>query len=372
MLDNILNFVQNEENLGEQFVRKVKDGKHPFYCYGAGHYLQFSLAYLKKSGLKPIAILDTNYNGKYGEFDVVAYESFLKSNSDPDCIFVITAPSHREEIREKLTKNFKSQNIYSFETEIYLNFFPNINKYRHYLIEHWQELIAFKNDLKDEVSKQTFDCVLQGRISGNQDYFSICYAPDQYYPKDLMEFSTDEVMVELGSNNGDTLLGFLQHCPQFKRIYCFEPDKNCIPLLEKIKQSQKEYVNKIIIEQKGAWSNTTTLYFSLEGNVIAGNGHLVSNMSHATETINVVAIDDVISEPITYMKMDIEGCELEALHGAEKQIIENKPMLAICVYHKMNDFTDIWSYLKHLNPDYKFYLRQHNKFSATETVLYAI
>ena len=134
----------------------------------------------------------------------------------------------------------------------------------------------------------------------------------------------------------------------------------------------KLYVNKIIIEQKGAWSNTTTLYFSLEGNVIAGNGHLVSNMSHATETINVVAIDDVISEPITYMKMDIEGCELEALHGAEKQIIENKPMLAICVYHKMNDFTDIWSYLKHLNPDYKFYLRHHNKFSATETVLYAI
>lgn len=372
MLDNIVNFIQNEQNIGEQFIREVKNSKHPFFCYGAGHYLQFSLAYLKKFGLKPVAILDTNYNGKYAEFNVIAYDSFLQNNPDSDCMFVITAPSHKEEIRKKLSENFKSKNIFSFETEIYLNFFPDINKYRNYLLEHWKTLMIFKNELQDEVSKQTLDCVLQGRISGNQDYFSFCYRPDQYYPKELVQFSNDEVMVELGSNNGDTLLSFLQHCPQFKRIYCFEPDKNCIPLLEKIKQSKKEYEDRIILEQKGAWSSTTTLFFSLEGNVIAGNGHLVSDLSRSTEAINVVAIDDIIPEPITYMKMDIEGCELEALHGAEKQIVKNKPTLAICVYHKMSDFIDIWSYLKHLNPDYRFYLRHHNKFSATETVLYAM
>ena len=372
MPDNILDFIKNEQNIGEKFVHEIKNSQSPFYCYGAGHYLQFSLAYLEKYGLKPVAILDTNCSGKYAEFDVITYDAFMQSNPDPDCKFLITAPSHRHAIEKKLTEFFKSENIYAFETEIYLNFFPSIDKYREYLAANWEELIAFKNDLQDEISKQTFDCVLQGRISGNQDFFSRCYRPDQYYPKDLVQFSEDEVMVELGSNNGETLAEFLLCCPQFKRIYCFEPDKNCVPLLENIKQSRKEYGDKISIEQKGAWSKTTTLYFALDGNVTAGNGHLVSDKMHSTEAVEVAAIDDIVSESITYMKMDIEGCELEALHGAKKQIAVNKPVLAICVYHKMDDFVLIWSYLKSLNPDYRFYLRHHNQFSATETVLYAI
>ena len=372
MLENLLAFIQHEQNIGEQFIKKAKGSNCAVYCYGGGHYLQFSLTYLKRAGLQPVAILDSNHNGVYQDIQVMRYDTFLSSNPNPDSLFVITAPSYKEEIKARLVSDFKPENVFAFETELYLNFFPDIDLYRRYLADHWLQLLEFRNELCDDISRHTFDCVLRGRISGDQSYFSRCYAPDQYYPEDLIQFSPQEVMVELGSNNGDTLMCFLDRCPQFHRVYCFEPDQNCIPLLEHIKYSREKYSDEIIIIQKGVWSSTSTLFFSLDGNVAAGNGHMVTESLENSQAVEVVAIDDTILEPITYMKMDIEGCELQALHGAKIQIQQNKPNLAICVYHKMDDFIKIWSYLKKLNPNYQFYLRHHNPYSGTETVLYAI
>ena len=69
--------------------------------------------------------------------------------------------------------------------------------------------------------------------------------------------------------------------------------------------------------------------------------------------------------------MDIEGAELSALHGAEKTIKRDKPVLAICVYHKREDLIAIPQYIKELVPEYKLYLRAHFPY-ASELVLYAI
>ena len=82
-------------------------------------------------------------------------------------------------------------------------------------------------------------------------------------------------------------------------------------------------------------------------------------------------MDDVIKDSITYLKMDIEGFELEALKGAETLIKINKPKLAICIYHKYDDPVCITEYLSGLVPKYKFYMR-HYTYSQHETVLYAI
>ena len=74
---------------------------------------------------------------------------------------------------------------------------------------------------------------------------------------------------------------------------------------------------------------------------------------------------------ITFLKMDIEGSELAALRGAERIIREQRPKLAICVYHKPEDLREIPSLLLSYHPDYKLYLR-HYSINETETVLYAI
>lgn len=84
-----------------------------------------------------------------------------------------------------------------------------------------------------------------------------------------------------------------------------------------------------------------------------------------------IDIDSVVNdEDVTFIKMDIEGSELKALEGARKTILRNRPRLAICIYHKPIDVIEIASYILHLVPEYKFYIR-HYTLHMNETVLYA-
>ena len=69
------------------------------------------------------------------------------------------------------------------------------------------------------------------------------------------------------------------------------------------------------------------------------------------------------------IKMDIEGSEFAALHGAEQIIKTNKPRLAISIYHCGEDYIRIPLYLKNLVPEYKFAIRHHNK-TPFDTDLY--
>jgi len=87
------------------------------------------------------------------------------------------------------------------------------------------------------------------------------------------------------------------------------------------------------------------------------------------QTVPAVRIDDITNNA-TFIKMDIEGAELNALKGAKKTIIANTPKLAISIYHQLNDLWEIPIYIKQLVPEYKLYVRHHSKTIA-ETVLYA-
>ena len=84
-------------------------------------------------------------------------------------------------------------------------------------------------------------------------------------------------------------------------------------------------------------------------------------------------IDEAIAEgdKVTFIKMDVEGAELESLKGAEKTIRRDKPKLAICIYHKPEDMWTIPLYIKELVPEYKLYIRHHSS-GVCETVLYAV
>lgn len=88
-------------------------------------------------------------------------------------------------------------------------------------------------------------------------------------------------------------------------------------------------------------------------------------------SIQTVAIDDIVGDrTVGFIKLDIEGSELDALHGAKNTIIRDKPLLAICVYHLRGDVFAIMDYLHKLLPEYRFMLR-HYGVAAEETVLYA-
>lgn len=88
--------------------------------------------------------------------------------------------------------------------------------------------------------------------------------------------------------------------------------------------------------------------------------------------IQVGTVDkELEGEPVTFIKMDVEGAEREALIGAERTIRKYAPKLAISVYHRPEDIWELPEIILRYNPDYQLFLR-HYSLNSCETVLYAV
>lgn len=186
----------------------------------------------------------------------------------------------------------------------------------------------------------------------------------QYFDLPYLKLSDNEVFLDIGGFSGETSEQFIKETKgKYKRIYVFEPNKE---LAEKCRNRLSKYDNCEVIE-KGCWSETTELGFNC-----AGEGSSIADGDNIEFIIETTSIDEVIAgNEVTYIKMDIEGAEYEALLGAEKTIKKYSPKLAISIYHKRLDIWRIPLLLLSYNPNYRFYLRTYS-FSGNDTVLYAI
>lgn len=109
------------------------------------------------------------------------------------------------------------------------------------------------------------------------------------------------------------------------------------------------------------------------------NGDNVINPSlrlvESPDTLPTIRIDDYVAkeglDKVDFIKMDIEGAELSALHGAVETIKAHKPKLAISIYHLYEDYVTIPQFIKQTCPDYEFYLDNYTILDQ-ETILYAI
>lgn len=86
---------------------------------------------------------------------------------------------------------------------------------------------------------------------------------------------------------------------------------------------------------------------------------------------NIRKIESVIDDTVGFIKMDLEGYEENALQGAKGIISNQKPVLAVSVYHKRWDIFRMPALLPAFNPEYRFYLRHYGTFLG-DTVLYAL
>ncbi len=95
--------------------------------------------------------------------------------------------------------------------------------------------------------------------------------------------------------------------------------------------------------------------------------------SHVTK-VETITIDSLLQQEnankLDYIKLDVEGAELNVLQGAKNSLINYKPKLAISIYHLPDDYETIPKYLESLNVGYKFYLQTFYN-SGLDTILFA-
>lgn len=170
-----------------------------------------------------------------------------------------------------------------------------------------------------------------------------------YYDMDLLFCGKDDVLVDCGAFIGDSILQYIQtYGENYRSIYGYEIDPGT---MEKMKENLNGF-ERIQYRRKGVGSSNQMMY--LDDNMSEA-GAKVSDVG--TNSVEVVTLDDDIKEPITVIKMDIEGAEQDAINGARRHIIEEKPKLLVCTYHKPEDLFQIPKLIDGIRDDYKFYLR---------------
>jgi FkbM family methyltransferase len=196
----------------------------------------------------------------------------------------------------------------------------------------------------------------------------------QYFNREILTFTDDEVFIDGGAFTGDSTLNFIRCVNgKYKHIYCFEPD---IEVFETAKANVLEYHDVHLIP-KGLWNKNAYLEFS--GGLGGGSSFEVDlihdkfgNIS-ASPTVQLDSMfsDKPLGEWPTFIKMDIEGAEKNAILGMENIIKTCHPKLAICVYHKREDIWEIPQTILRISPTYRMTLCHYSDSNA-ETVLYAV
>jgi FkbM family methyltransferase len=217
----------------------------------------------------------------------------------------------------------------------------------------------------DQHSKDSFVAYLLSKTMQDMKYLPPVFDKRQYFPKGMFELDGNESYFDCGAFTGDTIADFIKAAGgSYNHIWAAEPDRSNYSRL--IRYIEDEKLQDVDVVNKGIYGYAGKLPFQEDGNMLS----MISEKSE--RFIEVDTIDNISAgEPVTYIKMDVEGAELMALKGAEQTIRKYKPILGISIYHKERDLIDIPSYIKEIAPEYKFYFRVHKKL-AIDTVLYGV
>lgn len=188
----------------------------------------------------------------------------------------------------------------------------------------------------------------------------------------ITEVSAGDTVIDAGACYGDTALYFSHKAGASGRVYSFEFLPENVAIFSRNMSLNKSLAEHVHLIESPLWSTSGKQLF-IEGNGPATRV-LPSSMNPAARKIETLAIDDLVRREqlssVDFIKMDIEGAELEALKGAEETIRSFRPKLAISVYHKLHDFWTIPQYIDQLGLGYRFSLR-HFTIHHEETVLFA-
>jgi FkbM family methyltransferase len=190
----------------------------------------------------------------------------------------------------------------------------------------------------------------------------------QYFDKKIIKLIESEVFVDCGAFCGDTLNIFLKETNGvFEEYYAFEPDeKNFSKMVAYVATLEFDFRRRIKLFNQAIAGHAGYIGFSGDESQFSHQDAVSENWVLAT---SVEAFN--FRKTPTFIKFDLEGCDLKALMGSIHKIVEIRPVLCVAIYHNPEDFLDIPLFLIAALKDYQFYVRAHNKFGF-DFVLYCV
>jgi len=333
---------------------------------GAGNLGRKVLAGLRSYGIEPLIFTDTSAGLQQtvvGGLEVVSPAEAAARYAE-EAVFVVTnfrgAGDRGMAAREAQLRTLGCKRVTSF--------IPLAWRYSEALLPHYgaalpSQILGAADDLRainafwnDAASRSVFHGQLLWRLRG--DFTSLCPpAADQYFPRELFALRPEDIVVDGGAFDGDTLrtLG-----PNFARAWAIEPDPANAARLRARVDSRVTVIEAALGAARGR-----TRLFAERG--VASAVSSEGNLGVLVETLDAL----LQGERVTFIKLDVEGSEHATLEGARCLLARSQPIVAVCIYHRPEDLWELPRFLREALPAHRLFLRAHEN-DGYELVAYAV
>lgn len=353
----------------------------PLVLLGAGGLGRIVLRGLRQHGAEPLAFADNSPGRQGTTLDGVPVMSPQTAARDygQRAAFVVTIWGAN---RPHRFAHSRAQ-LASLGCDVVCSFPPLLWKYAdsvlpYYLQDLPSRVLEAKADVRrafdlwaDEASREEYVAQVRLRLNADFDGLPHPVAHPQYFPSDLYAHRDDEWIVDGGAYDGDTIRSLSAlYGDRFGHLLAIEPDpSNFTRLRAEADALPPSRRGKVDCRQLAMASHATTLYLDATGTAASATS---AEKNDGTVAVAAEPLDTILAgERPTFIKLDIEGAEPDALHGARSTIEQHAPVLAICVYHQQDHLWSIPLLLKAWRDDYVFFLRPHNE-EGWDLVCYAI
>jgi FkbM family methyltransferase len=321
--------------------------------FGAGSTGLTALRYLRDKGIEVVAFADNNPKKQTIQIDgIPVFQPEICAGKFPDAAWVVCVISRpaATELRAQLkAMGIKTRPVW--ECLPVCHGLPPVHA-----------IDTIHGILGDSESEQVFFDQRRYRNSPNLDMQDPpSDIKDIYFP-DFIAHREDEHYIDCGAADGDTIKEFQSRWDRYAQITAFEPDPKNMQKLQ-----QATWMQDKMIRIEGAVSDR----FQRQSFAAAGDYSSHLTLSSA-DTVQCYCLGELRWAQLpTYIKMDIEGSELEALWGARRILKEHSPVLAICAYHTSDHLWQIPLLIHAIQPEYRLFLRRYAE-GAFEIVWYAV
>jgi FkbM family methyltransferase len=344
--------------------------------FGAGTLGRRALSLLRELGVQPLGIVDSN-PARWGQaLDdlTILSPADAATQFGTTAVFFVTIWNDFHWFTTTAAK-LRALGCTAISTyaPIFWRFGPRfmdlrlLNEPPHLLYQQLPDVLSAESLFADDESLLLYRANILWRALGDASAFPVPAPKNTYFPPDLFHLIPTESLVDCGAFDGDTLREMLAITgDHFAAFHAIEADTVSADKLNAcIAALPPATAAKVHSHPCAVGAERCTLRFSMSGAATSTTGD---------DGVDVpcIPIDELLGDlPVTFIKMDIEGAEFDALRGARAVIERDAPVLAVCVYHTQADIWRIPLLLRSMKTDYSYFLRTYDG-DGFQTVLYAV
>ena len=344
--------------------------------FGAGTLGKRALALLTEMGRRPVAFSDNSQKAWGSEVDglPILPPTEAARRYGNSALFLVTIWNDRHWFKETYHQLASlGCTLVSSYAPLFWRFPQSflqlvlLNAPPHHVYEQAHDVLRAEHLWSDAQSLEIYRANIRWRALG--DPLDLPGRPKEntYFPRELFAIEPRESFLDCGAFDGDTIRQSLAAGGDaIGHIYAVEADSNSFARLQQfVGQLPAGLQKRIDLFPWAVGARRGFIHFENSGTVD-------SKISDHGATVNVFPIDELFAvRPLSFIKMDIEGAEYDALHGARKVIERDRPILAICVYHTQNDIWRIPLLIREMLPEHRLFLRAYEG-DGFQTVVYAV